>query len=163
MSGLKNKGIYLPRSLSLSDRIAARSIERNGCCEWTGAVNRNGYGIMRWKGRGGLVHRFRWEAANGPIPDDIHVLHSCDNRKCNKLEHLWIGRHSDNMADMREKGRSRNGMLRGTNHPSARLTEDQVREIRVAKGRLRDIGAAYGVTGGQVWCIKHRKLWRHIP
>jgi hypothetical protein len=45
---------------------------------------------------------------------------------------------------------------------NAKLTEQQVREIREASGPHRAIGEKYGVTGGNVWSIKKRRSWKHV-
>lgn len=58
------------------------------------------------KGRRTTAHRAAWEAAHGPIPAGLFVLHHCDNRACSNLEHLYLGTHADNMRDVRERGRA---------------------------------------------------------
>lgn len=68
-----------------------------------------GYGIMRVRGKVLKTHRIAWELANGPIPDGLSVCHSCDNPPCCNVEHLFLGTHADNMADMIAKKRDRPG------------------------------------------------------
>lgn len=42
------------------------------------------------------------------------------------------------------------------------LTDDDVRAIRAAEGRLVDIGKPYGISGVMVHFIKKRKKWAHV-
>jgi hypothetical protein len=81
-------------------------ISHDDCVEWDGATNHNGYGTRTVNGRSGLVHRFAWAEANGPIPEGKYVLHKCDNPPCFNVDHLFIGDQFDNMRDMVEKGRN---------------------------------------------------------
>ena len=52
-----------------------------------------------------LAHRVSWELANGPIPENMCILHSCDTPLCVNPEHLFLGTLADNMADKERKGR----------------------------------------------------------
>lgn len=82
------------------------------CRMWTGATFKwNGYGYRRVDGRRKRVHIIAWEQAHGPIPIGpdgrrLCVLHRCDQPACYEIEHLWLGTHAENMADMKTKGRS---------------------------------------------------------
>lgn len=79
--------------------------EWDTCIEWSGSKFNSGYGRVWYEGRSWRVHRLAWIQAWGPIPDELLVLHHCDNRACYNLDHLWLGTHADNMRDMVEKGR----------------------------------------------------------
>ena len=87
----------------------------DGCWLWTGSktgpgpYTTGGYGTVYWRGEYLLAHRVMWELANGPIPEGMHVLHRCDVRNCVRPDHLFLGTHQDNMADMARKGRAVSG------------------------------------------------------
>lgn len=131
-----------------------------GCWEWTGAI-RNGYGVIGLGGRGaGVVgaHRLSWEWHHGPIPEDLWVLHRCDNRRCVRPDHLFLGTNADNHADMWSKGR-------GYVHPTAKLQPDDVRAIRAALAAgvsQNELARRYGVWPGQIWNIAHGITWKHV-
>ncbi len=71
-----------------------------GCIEWKGHLETCGYGAVHFLGKTKRLHRFIWEQLKGSIPNDAHVLHKCDNRKCINIDHLFLGTHQDNMKDM---------------------------------------------------------------
>lgn len=75
------------------------------CIEYSGYKMPTGYGMRGYKGKVWLAHRAAWDEEVGPIPDGMNVLHSCDNRACVNIEHLFLGSHTDNMQDMVSKGR----------------------------------------------------------
>lgn len=81
-----------------------RSGGERSCWPWIGYRDKWGYGGFT-RFRKLLAHRVAWTIANGPIPDDMLVLHHCDNPPCCNPGHLFVGTHQDNMDDMAKKGR----------------------------------------------------------
>jgi hypothetical protein len=107
---LRNRGTVEPLvAPSPAERIAAHVAPgADGCIEWTGKVDRKGYGRISIEGRQFFAHRVTWELANGPIPDGMCVCHHCDNPPCCNVAHLFLGTIRDNNLDMSAKGRNHN-------------------------------------------------------
>src|ERR1035437_4417867 len=82
-----------------------------GCREWQ--LSRNpvtGYGHLNRKGtRQQAAHRAVYETFVGPIPEGLHICHTCDNPPCCEPSHLFPGTAADNMHDRDRKGRGRTG------------------------------------------------------
>jgi hypothetical protein len=119
------------------------------------------------------AHRLSWELANGPIPPGLWVLHLCDNKRCVRPDHLYVGTRADNLRDMRRKGRgfvpSINrpaSMPRGERNGFAKLTSEQVRMMRqrYAAGGVTyaQLGREFGTDEANVGSIIQRKTWRHV-
>lgn len=194
------------------------------CWEWTGPLDRKGYGRLWFKGVGRHMgaHRVAWTLANGD-PGPLCVLHRCDNPKCCREDgHLFTGTKADNNADRSAKGRSaygdRNGqrvhpertargdrsgprlhpermargdkngrrlhperwprgdqhhmrlrpelVMRGEDNKRARLTEDDVREIRrlrAAGVRIGDLAKQFGVGRTTIGHLLAGDTWTHVP
>jgi hypothetical protein len=84
----------------------------DGCWLWTGATDKNGYGVLVHRGVHWRAHRAAWTLTHGPIPATLHILHGCDNPPCCRTdtpEHLRPGTPLDNAAD--RIARSRNALL----------------------------------------------------
>lgn len=144
-------------------RLWAKVQKGDGCWEWTGS-RRNGYGrigIRDPKPRLLSVHRLSYEMHFGPIPDGMHVCHHCDNPSCVRPDHLFLGTHSDNMRDKVAKGRDGGHRYKaGEKHRMAKLTREQVDEIRAADGPQHKIAARYGISQGHVSAIRSGVHWR---
>ena len=82
------------------DAFRARTVRDGDCLVWTGALKENGYATLRHGGRLVYVHRWAWEAANGPTPEGMQVDHTCWNRACVELSHLRLATSAENTRNM---------------------------------------------------------------
>lgn len=114
------------------------------------------YARLRVAGKDRLVHRLVYEWFISEIPDGYYVCHHCDNTKCVRPSHLFIGTVQDNNRDRHNKGRSANGSRNG----NAKLNESQVQLIRQDDRPYRDIANSYGITRTMISHIKCGKFWR---
>ena len=142
-----------------------RNVDRSGeCWLWTAGTNDSGYGQIKFDGWMQKAHRVAWQLTYGPIPNGngYHgtcVCHRCDNPRCVRPEHLFIGTHGDNMADKKAKHRQiRN---KGTANGRAQLTESEVVRIRADKRTVRAIAFDYGIGTSQVSRIRRGAQWVH--
>ena len=146
---------------ALRSRIKARSeVDAHGCWIWKGNVGANGYGKLSVNGKEVAAHRAAFEAFNGAIPAGLSVCHRCDNPRCVNPQHLWTGTHSENLADMKAKGRAR--APRGERCKSAKLVPEQVRAIRADTRGARAVAADYGINETTVSNIRACRRWRHV-
>lgn len=127
------------------------------CWLWTAARSRHGYGVIRLGGAGNgniLAHRLSWELHNGPT-GGLYVLHRCDVPACVNPNHLFLGTQADNMKDMFRKGRGEHVRVpdhRGTRNPMARLSDEDIKEIRTLAGQWtqRAIAARFDIDPSHV-------------
>ena len=149
----------------LAERFWAK-VDRSGgpdaCWPFTGRRTRKGYGSFTVAGRLASAHRVAYELTNGPIPKDLHALHTCDAPPCCNPAHIFLGTNLDNMRDRCSKGRQ----ARGERTAKAKLTEANVVEIRArnAAGESQAaLARSFGVSVGAIAGIVHRRNWRHVP
>ena len=102
------------------------------CWEWL-AHRCGGYGHIRVGDKVKKAHRLSYIATNGPIPNGLLVMHTCDNRGCVNPKHLRIGTAKDNNRDRDEKGR--HIALNGEKHGMSKLTYEAVEKIRNMRKR----------------------------
>ena len=124
----------------------------NACWPWIGkARHKFGYGLFFVDRQNGLArslikasHRVAYELTYGPIPPGKNVLHDCDNPPCCNPKHLSLGTQLENMAGAADRGRT----ARGEKHSRAKLTEQEVLQIRAMDGRLSpaDIAGKFEVS-----------------
>jgi hypothetical protein len=138
-----------------------KSDDPDACWPWTGAAGEYGHGRF-WDGSKLVIaDRWWWEQNNGPVPEGLFVLHSCDNGRCVYLGHLFLGTQADNIADMMAKGRHAD--MRGEKHSQAILTVDQIKLIRQDTRFQREIAAAFGVSRSHVGRIRAGERWVGEP
>jgi len=162
------RGIYKHKKWGMTDLERFWShveIDFNtGCWVWTASTIHSGYGSFKVNGRTETAHRYAYKHFhNAEIPQDKEVMHSCDNRRCCAPHHLSLGTRKDNAHDASVKGRTAKpfGNKRG-----AKLTEDQVREIRSIylpyKVTVRQLAEKYGVSEGTINQVIYYSHWKQV-
>jgi hypothetical protein len=142
------------KGLSSDEKFWIRVNKTATCWEWIGEINEGGYGQFTLQYQRYLAHRWVYEHTYGKFDSKLFVLHTCDNRKCVRPDHLKTGTHADNMIDMTVKGR---GVIK--------LTEKQVKSIYSAYAngeRAETIAKRFGVTKATVSNIVHGTSWKHM-
>lgn len=132
------KGVYDHKVKPLADRFWAKVDVRgpDDCWVWKGTRNKrggSGYGTMglgRKVQRRGYAHHVSWAIHYGAVPPGKWVLHKCDNPPCVNPRHLFLGDRRANVEDMVRKGRASKVPRPGEQNPNAKLTIEQVAEIR---------------------------------
>lgn len=171
----RKRGAGQNAHVPLEQRFWARVQKSEGCWLWTGAFDGVGYGKLNHQGCRWGAHRMAYALSKGAIPGGMLVCHHCDVRACCRPEHLFLGTYADNAGDCVKKGRARGGSLPGAKHPSAKMTDDTVREIRrlyaigrasIRKGRGRyrqvDIAQRLGITRAAVSNVIRGTRWKHV-
>ena len=134
----------------------ARFVSRDpgGCWLWTGAKDRDGYGVIADGRRTLAAHRVSYELHNRALPPGSLVMHSCDTPACVNPAHLSVGTKRTNALDMTRKGRR-----------ATKLTRLQVLEIRARVGdgeSTADVAAAFDVSVATIRSIVSRRSWRGV-
>lgn len=163
------------------------------CWVWTRPKWKSGYGMFIMGGDAYRAHRIAWSLENGPISEGMLIIHHCDRANCCRPDHLAQGTPKENTHDMIRKGRARPAtgdrsgsrtciekkargdlhpnrinptpMVRGSKHFFAKLTEEQVHEIRILGGGKNSAGGIALRFGVSRWCVRNilqRKAWAHV-
>jgi hypothetical protein len=170
-------------------------VDRSGgpdaCHPWT-AGRTCGYGKFDVRGKTLRANRIALELKLGrPIAPGMEALHTCDHRECCNPAHLYEGTHQQNMDDKTARGRCATGDRHGSRthpnalprgsdhhwnlrpelrvvgerHGSAKLTENQVRQIRQLDEdgiTQPELAAYFGVSRTQIRNIVRKKGWKHL-
>lgn len=142
------------------------------CWNWGGSSDQQGYGLLRNGDRTQVAHRFIYEQLNNvKLRRDILVCHHCDNPKCVRPDHLFLGTAKDNSQDCQRKGR-RNFQIgnanfrRGEQISWSKLTPELVMVIRnhyAIYGATVGIAAVIGIGYKVAWKAAVGKTWAHLP
>lgn len=154
----RNKTLTPERRTELFWSRVDSSGGNDACWLWTAGGQSNGYGTMWWRGKVRKASRIAYELAYGNCPDDLDVMHLCDNPPCVNPKHLRLGTHKDNMDDRDKKGRL--NPQRNEQHRWCKLSNVKVEEIRqrYSAGGIsqQQLGIENGIGQSQVSRIVRR-------
>lgn len=155
-------------------RFMAKVVKTESCWEWKGATNGRGYGQF-WDGSRNIpAHWFLLERRPDTSKGE-EGCHHCDNRKCVRPDHIFVGTRSDNMLDCSRKGRLRHCLAvnrhnrkvwhRGVNNHACKLTEEQAMaalNCPRTRGSATRMAKDFGVSLTVICDIRDGKRWTHI-
>ena len=104
---VKPGGVVVPEHLRslVRWRLVASSKKKGLCRMWTGSCGSDGYGQMRLAGVRVAAHRVAYAVEHSEtVPAGALVLHRCDQPRCVRADHLYLGDHRDNAHDFFARG-----------------------------------------------------------
>ncbi len=128
------------------------------CLKWPFA-NSDGYGRLWVNGVSTHAHRIICTWANGPAPEEHDAAHSCGNGHlgCVNPRHLSWKSRSDNHFDKVDHGTDN----RGEKHPFAKLTEGDVKKLRLLATEVsrEELAKEFNVSTWTIDDVVSRKNW----
>lgn len=86
---------------------------KDKCWIWTGCVNTDGYGMIRFNNKLYRTHRFSYIICHGDIINNsLEVCHKCNNPSCVNPYHLYLDTHKNNMLYMIETCNKKSTILK---------------------------------------------------
>jgi hypothetical protein len=118
------------------------------CWIWQGYTSK-GCGRTYFEGRHQFVHRLAYRFWVEAFPENLWILHHCDNPLCCNPLHLYPGTAADNVRDMFERG-DPFALRQGPGGTTGIFGEEQILQIRElgAKGQTyASIADRFGAVG----------------
>ena len=137
----------------------------NGCIECISHCKDDcGYTRIMINNKHERLFRVIYENKYGKIPKGFVIRHKCDNPSCCNINHLEIGTPKDNVRDMIERKRDcyhkPNFSCRGEKSINNKLSESQVKEIYITKGRNKEFCNKFNISKQLIWRIRNKLDWK---
>lgn len=157
----------MKRLQTIEDRLNSYIDKTGDCWVWTRDTYNYGYGKLSiGKSKQIRAHRYMYEKTYGEIPKGMNVLHKCDNPKCVKPEHLFLGTQKDNVSDMMRKGRGGYRSFKGEEHVNSKLKDVDIIKIKDLWNSglflQREIAEQMGVSQQVISKIVNGVTWKHV-
>lgn len=108
------------------------------------------------------VHRLVLLTFVGPCPEGYQTRHLNGESDDPRLRNLIWGTKEENRKDKIRHGTLHRGGAKGERNHSAKLTEEQVREIRRLPHSHRQLARMFGVSPRTIRNILRRTKWKHV-
>lgn len=151
------------RHAPAQDRFWRFVKKSDGCWNWTGYKDKDGYGTLTIKKENGShspirAHRFSMILNGHEIDERALVLHRCNNPSCVNPDHLYIGDQVQNMQDRI----AHVGYSSGEKHFNAKITEEIAEKVFLFEGPAYKAAEEFGISASQARNIRAGRQWRHI-
>ena len=133
------------KNVPILDKLIQRYKSNGSCWEWTAGKDVNGYGRIWYNGENQTAHTVAYSVFVGPIPNGMHLRHSCDNPCCINPAHLELGTHADNMKDKSVRRR-----IHGEKNPNAKYSDEQRELARNWKGSPKELSEQTGMSAAYI-------------
>lgn len=150
--------------------VAFSSYSGEECLIWPFTHDSRGYaGVMKFgsflgERRREMATRVMCEKAHGAPPTKEHeAAHSCGrgHMGCISPVHLSWRTPKENCAD-----KTRHGTQSiGSKNPASKLVEDDIPKIRelLKSSTIEGVAKIFDVCPSNIWKIKSKVAWRHVP
>lgn len=131
-------------------------VAKNGCWEWTGTKDKDGYGRLYWRGKQIRANRLSMELKTSyEVDKNLVVCHHCDNPSCVNPDHLFVGTIKENAQDALQKKRHYVGEKNGR----SKLTTEQVKVVLSSGLNGQELANMFNVTRATINRIRRKEGW----
>lgn len=137
------------------------AVRMKGCAIRKGSTTPAGYKVIvfsvpKSKKVGRYVHRMVMETFVGPCPEGKEVSHLNGDNADNRIENLIYEDRKSNVARKVQHGTDYNG----ARNPAAKLTLEQIDQIRASQDSENVLALRFGVTRATIGRAKRNESWR---
>ena len=143
-------------------KINSRICLDNGCWDWLGTKDKDGYSIVWLNGKNVKLHRLMYFLKNNKLDQTLQVAHLCNNRFCSNPDHLVQQTHQDNIQYRGQCNRT--ASHKGSSNGNSKLNEEQITLLfmKLINGEFsntNDICQYFKVSKSIICHILNGKYW----
>jgi len=150
----------MPHPKNTAEDFWLRVNKGEGCWEYQSPRKGDwkNYPQVRYMGKYWQTNRLVWLLTYGEDPAELFVCHHCDNPKCVRPDHLFLGTADDNNKDKARKGRGKSG-----GYKLRKLTDTQLMDAfnkyHSGQASMNSLAVEYGLSQSKLskWFSKMRE------